>query len=299
MEVKNLGQLLQHLATKAGIDANDQNLINILSNSELSKITVHSDVIKALDENLLSVDVAKDNHPEISKVYKAQVLNAFDKKMDDIISELGLPEDKVTELKGIKNTYQRYETLTALIKSMKAATPNKEDKNALQEQVDTLLEDIKKINTDHAGALEAERLARKNDKIGFYLLRELDKVKTVFDGLESDARNASINVVIGKALKDRDAEFDFDDKDNFIVRTKDGSSLLGANHTKYNPKSFIDEVLAQNKLIVVNTPPAPPKKEGSEGKAKVITADTDGPKGNNRIAELNRLNRQAFSEEEN
>ncbi|MBK7885125.1 MAG: hypothetical protein IPJ81_16070 [Chitinophagaceae bacterium] len=144
--IKNLGQLISHLATKAGIPAEDQHLKDILSNAELTKVTLHSDLVKALDDNLLSVDAAADNHPTIGAKYKAEALNAYDKVMARVMDELELDEETKTELTGVKSSYKRFEALAAKIKDLKTAKANagsKEEKTGLQKQIDDLLEAVR------------------------------------------------------------------------------------------------------------------------------------------------------------
>ena len=120
MDIKNLGQLVQVLATKAGIDNADMHLVNVLSNSELSRISLHGDIAKSMSENLLSLEEAKSNHPQIGNVYKAQALNGFDKKMDEVAAAAGLDEATMVALKGVKNSYKRFEMLVEGIQNSKA-----------------------------------------------------------------------------------------------------------------------------------------------------------------------------------
>jgi len=80
MEIKTLGQLINHLATKAGVKADDPNLVNILSNADISKIPVHSDLVTAIDENLLHIEAALDQHPKVRAKYTSEVLSPFDSR---------------------------------------------------------------------------------------------------------------------------------------------------------------------------------------------------------------------------
>lgn len=257
MEIKNLGQLLQHLATKAGVATTDPNLINILSNAELTKVTLHSDLVKALDENLLSVDAATDNHPVIGPKYKAQALNAFDKKMEAVIEELGLDDTAKAELKGVKSSYERFEKLSATLKSLseKKADPDasKADKNALQKQIDDLLGQMKSEKSVYEQKLSDLEATRVLDKIGFEKRSLYGPMKTIYDGLDVAIKATSIDAIINKALQEKEAEFAYDDSGVFIVRKKDGTNLVGANHTKYTPQTLVDEILANNKILAVNT----------------------------------------------
>lgn len=297
MEIKTLGQLIQHLAKKAGMDTADTNLVNVLSNAELSKITLHSDFVKGLDENLLSLTQAKDNHPDIGNVYKAQALNGFDKKMDEIAAEAGLDDAANEELKGIKNSYKRFEVLNTKLKE-KIAAENKgkgaEDKSALQKQVDELLEKLRNADSATTAKVAEVESLRKADKIGFELRSALMGIATIYDDLPPKAKQATLDALITNALQDKDAEFDFDEQGAFILRKKDGSNLMESGHSKYTPQKFIDEILAQNKVLKVAQPPKTQNgNESSNNPQRTITANQNGPQGNNQTANINRKLREA------
>lgn len=268
MEIKNIGQLIQHLATKSGIDPNDKNLINLLSNSELTKQPVHSDFVKAIDENLLSIDAATDNHPLIGSKYKAQALNAFDKKMLQIMDELELDEDDKAALTGIQSSYKRFETLAAKIKELNAAKANatdKSDKAALQKQIDELQKQLKAA-TESVAAKEAEFGTKLNDVKTDYLFKsKLAGKKTIFDQLPEDLRHSSVMAAISKALQEKDAKVVYDEKGNPTLQKSDGSKLYGANHTLITLDDLIDTSLAQNKILVVAEPPKGAQQQQANG----------------------------------
>jgi len=253
--IENLGQLINHLATKAGIKTDDANLVNILSNAELSKIKVHSELVNAIDENLLHIDAALDQHPKIRYKYTSEVLNPFDVKIAGLIDEMGLDDAGKDELKGIKSTYKRFEAVTAKIKDLKdskAAATNNTDKQALQTQIDSLQNELRtaKAATDAAKTEYEQKLT--NDRIDFRLRNSISGVKTTLDSLPQEVRNDTLLNIIQKYLQANDAELRFDEKGELQPFKKDGSKLYGANHTLISLQSLIDTQLAQNKLLPVS-----------------------------------------------
>lgn len=288
-EIKNLGQLLQHLAKKAGVAADDQQLINVLANADITKVTIHSDLVKAIDENLLSVEAAKDNHPDIKKVYVAQALNALDKKLAALIPDLGLSEDELKKLEANTNTYSKLDEVVKKLQDKKAAASN-EDKSALQRQVDDLLAQLQTAEQDKAQAVANVEILRKTDRTAYQLKLMMNGVKTVYDNMPQSAKDSAIDALIKNALQDKDAEFDFDESDSFIIRKKDGTSLLGANHTKITPQSFVDDILAQNKVLVVSQPQPEVPVPTTE---PIIIQGGPKPTGNNQTANINIRQRNA------
>lgn len=295
-EIKTLGQFINHLATKAGIPADDQNLLNILSNSELSKATVHSDLVKSIDENLLSIEVAKENHPTLKNHYQAQALNALDRKMEDVMTAAGLDATVVTELKNVKSSYARLELLQTKLQEQYTAKAKEgqkpEDKTALQKQVDDLLLKLNEADATKNTEISTIKTAHQQEKQAYELRGLLSGVKTKYDELPPKTRNASIMEHIEKELQTRNAKFDFDENGQFTILNEDGTAFIGANHSKYTPQSFIGETLAQEKVLVVSNPPK------QETKKTSVEAGPDAPKGNNqKVRDLNAEALAALGEE--
>ena len=284
-----LGDLFNNLAKKAGVSSSDQNLINVLSNAELSKINVHSDLSNALDNNLLSIEVAKDNHPEIAAIYKAQALNALDKRLAAIAEEAGIEEDDL--FKTQKNSYKKLDyVIEKLREQQKPAKPNTKETEGLQKQVDELLGQLKALKEGHAKELDAINAQRINDRKDFVLKNKLSGYKTILDQLDPDVRYTSLMTAINKQLQEHDAELVFDDSGNLIPQKKDGSKLLGANHTAIDLQSLLEITLAQNKMNVV-TPPQP---SPAPGAGRTTPPGQATSAGNNIIAEFARRQREAF-----
>lgn len=253
-EIKNLGQLIQHLATKAGIKADDPNLVNILSNAELTKVTVHSDLVTAIDENLLHIEAALDQHPKVRNKYTAEVLGPIDARMAALMDELEFDDATKTELGGIRSSYKRFETLTGKLKetlAKKAGATKDKDKEALQQQIDALQEQLRAAKKSVDDAKKEYENKLLDDRKDFRLRNLLSGKKTTLDTLPEDVRFGTLMGIVNKKLQAQGAEIVFDEKGELQLM-KEGSKLYGANHTLITLDSLIDAELAQNKLLVVN-----------------------------------------------
>lgn len=295
MEIKNLGQLINHLATKAGIPTDNQHLKDILSNAELTKVPLHSDLVKALDENLLSVDAAGDNHPTIGAKYKSEALNAFDKVIARVMDEVEFDEETKTELNGVKSTYKRFETLTGKLKDLRVAKSNastKEEKTGLQKQIDDLVEAVRVAKAEKDDEKAKYEELRSKDKIDFQLRSTFAGVKTIFDQLDPEVRYNSLISVINKELQNYEAELKYDEKGNLQPFKKDGSKLLGSNHTPITLQSLIDTSLANNKILAVSTPTNPE----TPGATTVAAGKTTQISGTNQsVANYAKEQREAYA----
>lgn len=275
--METIAQFIGRLANKAGIAQDDPNLVNILSNADISKVTIPAELTTGIDNNLLSLSQATDNHPAVKKVYQAQALNAIDSRIAAVIKEAGLSPEKVAELEGIKSTYERFEAVAEAIKeaATQKSKPNNEDKTALQKQVEDLLSQVKSVKSDAETRIAQIQKERESDRIGFEVKNLLSGVKTIFDELPASARHAAIDSLISKALAEKEASFAFDETNSLTLKGKDDTAVVGANSTKYTPQSFIEEILASNKIIKVSepTPTTPtqqaPRIEGTPAKSGI------------------------------
>ena len=258
MEIKNLGQLLQHLATKAGIDAADKNLVSVLSNADLTKITLHSDLVKGIDENLISLDAAMDNHPAIGSKYKAETLAGFDKSIKRILDDSGLADEVKNEILGVRSTFQRFETLSTKLKehydtqlaaSKKDGGKDGGDKAALLKQIDDLQAQIRTEKDNWANEKAQLEAQRSGDRLEFKMRNLLSGYKTTIDEMDADIRHTTLMTAINKKLQEHDAELKWDEKGELVPFKKDGSKLYGANNIPITLQSLIDTSLAQHKLL--------------------------------------------------
>jgi len=297
MEIKNIGQLIQHLATKAGIAADDANLINILSNAELTKVTIHSDLVKGIDENLLSVAVAGDNHPVIGAKYKAQVLSTIDKKLENIIGGLEVDDAEKQRLRDIRSTYERQDAVLKLLQESKTAT-GEEGKQAaaLRKQVTELAQKLQDSEGKVTAEIERLNKERKTEKINTSVSSLYGKRKTIYDDLDSEIKVASLDAVISKALQEKGAMWDHDENGKLVLVKSDGTKFLSPGHVEYTPDTFIDEIMGTKKLLVVNN--AQQQQQQQHQQQQQFNADTGQQKfegTNQSVADFNERQLQTAS----
>lgn len=300
MEIKTVGDLLVAFAEKAGIDKNDKHLIDILSNAELTKVPIHSELTQAMDEKLINVDVAKDNHPDIGPKYKSEALNAFDKTMLRVMEERQLPDVIKNDLLGIKSSFKRFEALINKINEeadKKAKTLNETDKNTLQETIDKLHAELKKEKEDREADNSKNAEARKADRIDYRKRNLVSAGQTIYDDLDPEVKFLTISTLIDKALNEKNLEFTFDDKGEMQLLNKDGTKHYGANNTVVTPKAFVDSLMAQNK-IWKTTDRKDPDEDKNKDQRRTFSVNKDNDpaiNGNNQtVAAMNKQNREAY-----
>lgn len=82
--MKSLSSILNEIAEKAGVQLNDQKLIDLLAHQPLSTIMVPDEISNAISGQLISLDAAKDNHPQIKTHYFGEIMNNIDRQLKSV-----------------------------------------------------------------------------------------------------------------------------------------------------------------------------------------------------------------------
>lgn len=243
--------LLKKLMAKAGVTYD----------GDLAAIP--DDVANSVDNSLLTIAAATNNHPDVKKVYFAQAYNGLDAERDTLITELGLTDEVKAEILKAGGSTKQIVALVRKVKELsdKNTPADKDAAKKLSDQIVSLNEklaaEIQKqtsLKTEYDNQLQQIKIKTKLGTI-------INGYKTMFDELDPQAKEAAVDAILTKALQDSDAEFKFDDKGSLSLIKKDGSNLFGDNHTLVTPQNFIDKSLS--KILKVTDPkpgntPAPP-----------------------------------------
>jgi len=225
---------------------------------------IPDDIASSVDNSLLTISAATNNHPEVKKVYFAQAYNGLDAEINGLITEFALSDEIKTEIERAGGSTKKAVALARKIKEV-SEKGSPDDKAAAKKLSDQIVElngklaaEIQKqtsLKTEYDNQLQQIKIKTKLGSI-------VNGYKTMFDELDPQAKEAAIDALLNKALQDSDAEFKFDDKGSLSLIKKDGSNLFGDNHTLVTPQSFIDKSLS--KILKVTDPnagkntPAPP-----------------------------------------
>lgn len=218
---------------------------------------IPDEVATSLDNQLLTIDAALNNHPKVKNKYFAEAYNGIDAEFKTLTSEFGLSDDVVLELEKAGGSTKK---MVALVKKMKElgdktvpadAKKHADEIKALNEKLAAEITKQTSLKTDYDGKVKRIEIKQKLDSI-------VGVLKTVYDDLDPVAKSAAIEAILNKNLQDSDAEFTFDEKGNLSVVKKDGTNLFGDNHTLITPDSFIDKSLSKIlKVTGAQTPKTP------------------------------------------
>jgi hypothetical protein len=278
-----IGELINNLAQKAGVSSDNEELKALLSSPELAAVKVPDALTSDIDKGLLSIEAAKNNHPDIKKKYFADAYDGMDKQLIALIESDTFDEADIAEIKAEKSTSKKAELIVSKLKAAK-----KGDKGANADEWN------KKI----ADANEAARLAKdevtkvtqgfqdqiKNIRLEASLDGLYGTYKTIYDELPAGIKKTTLKAVIDQALQDKNAQLVTDEQGNIQLIGKDGTNVFGSNNVQLTAKSFLDQSLAP---ILKVSGPAP-----AAAAAKPTVVTTTG--GDANTGYLKSINDQAL-----
>lgn len=250
-----IGQVFNSLAIKAGIAVDNPALKALLASPELATINVDDELVTTIDSGLLSLEAAKNDHPEIKKVYTAKAYNGMDAHLIQILGSDTFDAADLEEIKAEKSTSKKYEIAIAKLKAAKA-TAKGADKDAINAQLTAAheaarlaKEEVTTVRNEYEGKIKDIQLkAAVKAVFGNY--------KTIYDELPQAVRTATMEAIIMQGLQDKNAELKTDEHGNLQLVSKDGSSnVFDEKHVQLTPSSFLDKTFAP--ILKVSGPPKP------------------------------------------
>lgn len=251
---KTVKEFLTILLQKAGVKLEDEAIKTALDVPELATIQIPDALITPIDNGLLSLQAAKNNHPEIGGHYRAQAYDGLDKELDRFIEDYKLPDEVKTEIKAEKSSTKRAVLLAAKIKTLEEqkASSGKGEKDTLQQEINRLNNELR-LEKDKEAGIKANHQKEINElRMGHALGGLLGGYKTKFDELPAGVKDSTLKAIINNSLAADAAELSVDDAGQLIIRKKDGSNFFGEDNRQYTPNTYLDKILARDKILIVN-----------------------------------------------
>lgn len=251
---KSVQEFLTILLNKAGAKVDDEAIKTALSTPELANLQIPDELITPIDNGLLSLKDAKNNHPEVKNHYFSQAYDGLDKELSRFMDEHKLPDELKTELLGEKSSTKRAVLLAAKIKNLEEqkASSGKGEKDTLQQEINRLNAELR-AEKDKEAAIRAEHKKEITQvQMNHHLGTLLGSYKTKFDELPANVKESTLKAIINSSLAADSAELTVDDAGQLILRKKDGTNFFGEDNRLLDPKSWVEKILARDKILVVN-----------------------------------------------
>lgn len=251
---KKIVEFLRELAKKAGVDVESEQMKPLFSAENLQTIEVPDEIVTGIDNGLISLSAAKNNHPEIKNHYFAAAFNGVDSEIDRLMEEEKLPDDVKAEIKAERSSTKRIVKIANKIKELEAqkAHAGKGATEELNKQINQLNTEIRTIKENEA-KIRAEYEKKLKDKDMSYALRGLRaKYKTIWDELDPEIRDQALDAVLNKNLNKNDAEFVVDGNGNIqLLKKNGGGNVFSEDNRQMTPEMFLDKTFAEAKILKV------------------------------------------------
>lgn len=268
-----IGELFNNMAIKAGIAVDNAELKTLLASPELATINVPDPLVTSIENGLLSLEAAKNNHPDIKKKYFADAYDGIDKQLMALVATDTFDAADVEEIKLEKSTSKKQELIISKLKAA-AKTAKGADKDEINKQLNQAheaarlaKEEVTTVRNEYEGKI-------KNIQLEASLSAMFGNYKTIFDDQPAAIKKATMQAIINQALQDKNAEFKIDEHGNMQLLAKDGSNVFGENHVQLTTTSLLDKAFAP--ILKVSGPPKPAvKPNGQQPPVKTATSDAE------------------------
>lgn len=255
----NITELIVSLATKAGLKKDDPAIVDLLTATELTKVTVKPDLENALEKNLFNVEAAKANSA-VAAYFKSQTLDPIDQWLKNAMDEFKFDDAAKAEINGEQSSYKRVDIFSKKLndiasKSAKGSGDNKElvEKiNALNAEIAT----VKKAASDKEASILAQNESELTDLL---MENHLSTYKLAGGEIPMALKITAAKEAIKTALQTKSGVVKREGK-LLTLSGKEGAKFFNEKNQEQTFNDFVASTLAANNLLVTGdpNPPAPP-----------------------------------------
>lgn len=253
---EKIGAFLSKLAARTGVDITTPEFVEFAK----STVEIPDSVVAQFDAARFYTPDGAKNDPELKRMFFGQALNGFDTRMAGLMDELQVPE----EIRAAVNAEPKsIEKAAAFVKAIKALESQKVGATAGERA--SLQERINALQAEKANEVQKVKDEFAIKETGYksrFLKMEVDgKIKNKkLDTSQHDLGTMTelANLKLSKALTEKGAKI-VEINDTFVLKRADDETLdYYENNQAVTLDSFIDQVLAANKLLAVNEPTTAP-----------------------------------------
>jgi len=273
--MKSLADLLNAAALRAGLPADNADLVGLLTNADLAKIKVPEALEQALEGmGTIQLEAAKQN-PELKKYFRTPLLNSLDAEFQKLASLLG--PDFAKKVEDETNTFQKPALFKEAIKALKdSGKKDGEDETEAKKQLKALNEKLAEYQESYVPKSELEGL--KNS----YEQQILDRgIYARFAGQQwTEAIMPEFRGVVAKAALEKElaamgAKLVYSNGEEKLVQAADPTLDFLLNHQPVSLDSLVGTVMTKNKFTEVSQP-----KPNNSG-VKTVEPSNSGPNNAN------------------
>lgn len=273
--MKNVGEFINEALIKAGVAPDNEYLKKILTNAELTKETIPDELVSQFNNSLITINDAKTNFDLKSHFYGA-ALTPVEKELKNLMLAYELPDEDINELEGIKSTYSKIPALKAKldIAIQKKAAAEGGDKNKHAQEIVRLNAELAAATKKEQERIDQIRSDYENKMLDMHVSNHLARYNYT-EALPSDVALMTAKNLFNQVSSTKKAKVKLVNDNLELVNADDESLPYMEANQVVAFKSFIDKIVADNKLLKTATPPpAAPPATGGGGGNKGLPANT-------------------------
>ncbi len=268
-----LGEFINSALQKAGIAADNEYLKRVLQNPELTKETVPDEIVSQFNSTLLTLDQAKTNYDLKNHFYGA-ALAPVEKELQNLATAYELSDEEIAEINAVKSTFSKIPALKAKLDNamQRKAAAAGGDKGKHAEEIVRLNAEIAAAKAEMSNATQRISSEYENKFLDMALNNFMAQYSYT-DAIPKDVAAMTARNLFDQTVSAKRAKYKLVNNELTLVNADDESLPFMQENQPVQFKSFVDKIVADNKLLKTAgtpPPPAPPVRGGGGSDNKAL-----------------------------
>ena len=248
---KLLAEFISNLAAKAGLKADDAELLELVQNKALA-IDIPDTLVNALEQNIHSLQSAES---KIKNKLKAEIYNGLDAEFDRMMDDAGMDDAVKSEFSSKKfdSSIKRAVAISNKISELTAKNNSGgKDSQKYIEEINKLKSDLSALATSHKTEMEKVMAENESNLTNIEINSMLSGYNYGLGDIDKDIKLLTAKTMLEKALANDSAKIVRKDG-KLMLTAGDGSKFFDKNNIEKDLKSYTEGVIS---TILKATDPA-------------------------------------------
>ena len=248
---KLLAEFISNLAAKAGLKADDAELLELVQNKALA-IDIPDTLVNALEQNIHSLQSAES---KIKNKLKAEIYNGLDAEFDRMIDDAGMDDAVKSEFSSKKfdSSIKRAVAISNKISELTTkSNSGGKDSQKYIEEINKLKSDLSALATSHKTEMEKVMAENESNLTNIEINSMLSGYNYGLGDIDKDIKLLTAKTMLEKALANDSAKIVRKDG-KLMLTAGDGSKFFDKNNIEKDLKSYTEGVIS---TILKATDPA-------------------------------------------
>lgn len=248
---KLLAEFISNLAAKAGLKADDAELLELVQNKALA-IDIPDTLVNALEQNIHSLQSAES---KIKNKLKAEIYNGLDAEFDRMMDDAGMDDAVKSEFSSKKfdSSIKRAVAISNKISELTAKNNSGgKDSQKYIEEINKLKSDLSSLVASHKSEMEKVMNDNESNLTNLEINSMLSGYNYGLGDIDKDIKLLTAKTMLEKALANDSAKIVRKDG-KLMLTAGDGSKFFDKNNIEKDLKSYTEGVIS---TILKATDPA-------------------------------------------